>query len=86
MRADLVGLDELYRRSDFISCHVPESPQTLGMFNERAFSQMKPTAFFINTSRGKVVNEEALIERCGRRRLPAPRWTCERRNRPNRRR
>jgi D-3-phosphoglycerate dehydrogenase len=60
-RAQLVSLDELYQRSDFISCHTPETPQTIGMFNDAAFSQMKKTAYFINTSRGKVVDEEALI-------------------------
>jgi D-3-phosphoglycerate dehydrogenase len=60
-RAQLVSLDELYERSDFITCHTPETPQTIGMFNDAAFSKMKKTAYFINTSRGKVVDEEALV-------------------------
>jgi D-3-phosphoglycerate dehydrogenase len=60
-RAQLVSLDELYTRSDFITCHTPETPQTIGMFNDAAFSNMKKTAYFINTSRGKVVDEEALV-------------------------
>lgn len=60
-RAQLVSLDELYQRSDFITCHTPETPQTIGMFNDAAFSKMKKTAYFINTSRGKVVDEDALV-------------------------
>ncbi len=60
-RAQLVSLDELYQRSDFITCHTPETAQTIGMFNDAAFSKMKKSAYFINTSRGKVVDEDALI-------------------------
>ncbi|HTL31107.1 MAG TPA: hydroxyacid dehydrogenase [Tepidisphaeraceae bacterium] len=60
-RAKLVSLEELYRESDFISSHVPETPQTINMFNDAAFAQMKRSAYFINTSRGKVVDEDALI-------------------------
>jgi D-3-phosphoglycerate dehydrogenase len=60
-RAQLVALDELYARSDFITCHTPETAQTIGMFDDAAFSKMKKSAYFINTSRGKVVDEDALI-------------------------
>jgi D-3-phosphoglycerate dehydrogenase len=59
--ATLVTLDELLERSDFISVHTPATPQTRGMFNEQLFSRMKSGAFFINTSRGEVVDEAALI-------------------------
>jgi D-3-phosphoglycerate dehydrogenase len=60
--AELVSLDELLKRSDVISVHTPETPQTAKMFNAEAFAKMKPTAFFMNTSRGGVVDEDALIE------------------------
>ncbi len=50
----------LVASSDFISCHVPLAPDTKHMFNEDTFSNMKPTAFFINSSRGEIVDENAL--------------------------
>lgn len=60
--AELVSLDELFKRSDVISVHTPETPETRKMFNASAFAKMKPTAFFMNTSRGGVVDEDALVE------------------------
>jgi D-3-phosphoglycerate dehydrogenase len=57
-----VELDELLRVSDFISLHVPLTDQTRGMLGAEQFSMMKKSAFLVNTSRGKVVNEPALIE------------------------
>jgi D-3-phosphoglycerate dehydrogenase / 2-oxoglutarate reductase len=59
-RARLVSLLELLRQSDFVSCHVPETPETISMFNDERLGLMKPTAYFINTSRGRVVDEDAL--------------------------
>lgn len=50
----------LIASSDFISCHVPSTPATMHMFNESTFSNMKSTAFFINSSRGEIVDENAL--------------------------
>lgn len=50
----------LIASSDFISCHVPSTPDTMHMFNESTFSKMKSTAFFINSSRGETVDENAL--------------------------
>lgn len=50
----------LVASSDFISCHVPSTPDTMHMFNESTFSNMKSTAFFINSSRGDIVDENAL--------------------------
>ncbi|HSL14152.1 MAG TPA: D-2-hydroxyacid dehydrogenase [Nitrososphaeraceae archaeon] len=50
----------LIASSDFISCHVPSTPATRHMFNESTFSNMKSTAFFINSSRGETVDENAL--------------------------
>lgn len=52
----------LIASSDFISCHVPATSETNHMFNESAFSKMKPTAFFINASRGEIVDENSLYD------------------------
>lgn len=55
------SLDELMKESDFISIHVPLTPETKHLFNKERLSQMKPSAFIINTSRGSVINETDLI-------------------------
>jgi D-3-phosphoglycerate dehydrogenase / 2-oxoglutarate reductase len=62
MQAELVELDELMARADVVSCHLPATPQTTGLLNRERFMKMKPGAFFINTSRGKVVEEKGLVE------------------------
>jgi len=56
-----VSLMEVAERSDYVSCHPPLTPQTRGMIDAAFFSRMKPTAYFINTSRGAVVKEADLI-------------------------
>ena len=55
------NLDELVAESDIISIHVPGGESTENLINERLLGLMKPTAILINTSRGEVVDEEALI-------------------------
>jgi (S)-sulfolactate dehydrogenase len=60
-RAKLLGLDELLTQSDFVSCHVPLTPETKHFFNYDRFCRMKPTAFFLNLARGEVVDEAGLI-------------------------
>lgn len=60
--AEPVGWEDLLARSDFISIHVPLTPETRGMFGREAFARMKPTAFLINTARGAIVEEAALAE------------------------
>ncbi|MDQ1280595.1 MAG: D-glycerate dehydrogenase [Thermoproteota archaeon] len=57
-----VSLEELLKQSDFISIHVPLLPSTRHMFGEKEFKLMKPTAYLINTSRGPIVDEIALVE------------------------
>ena len=52
--------DKLITQSDIISIHVPHTRETNQIFNMRIFKKMKKTAFLINTSRGKVVNEKDL--------------------------
>ena len=58
--ARVVGLDELFRTSDYVTLHVPMTPETAHMVGAHRLAQMKPTSFLINTSRGGVIDEEAL--------------------------
>jgi D-3-phosphoglycerate dehydrogenase len=57
-----VSLDRLLAEADAISIHVPLSPETLNIIGQRELARMKPTAFLINTSRGGIVDEQALAE------------------------
>ncbi|WP_297072340.1 D-2-hydroxyacid dehydrogenase [uncultured Duncaniella sp.] len=57
-----VGLDELFKRSDVISLNSALTPATKGIINREALAMMKPTAVLINTSRGPLVDEEALAD------------------------
>jgi D-3-phosphoglycerate dehydrogenase len=54
--------DDVYRNADFVSLHIPATPETRASVGKRQFELMKPTAFFINAARGAVVVEEDLIE------------------------
>lgn len=58
--AELVGLEVVLERADFISIHVPLSDETRGIVGADALAAMKTTAFVVNASRGGVVDEEAL--------------------------
>ena len=63
VRVKLVGsLEELASRSDFVSMHTPLNDETRHLAGEAFFKAMKPSAFFINTSRGGTVDERALID------------------------
>lgn len=57
-----VDLDTLLRESDFVSVHVPLTPDTHHLFSAAQFKLMKPDAYLINTSRGPVVDEAALVD------------------------
>jgi D-3-phosphoglycerate dehydrogenase / 2-oxoglutarate reductase len=58
--ATKVELDELLRRSDYVTVHCPRSAETFGMFGTVQFAAMKPSAYFINTARGGIHDETAL--------------------------
>ncbi|MBI1256356.1 MAG: phosphoglycerate dehydrogenase [Chloroflexi bacterium] len=60
-RIMLVGMNELLRRSDFVSIHVPATHETRGFFNETLVRQMKPGARLINTSHGSILDEAAVV-------------------------
>lgn len=55
-------MDTLLKNSDIVTCHCPLTPETTGMINKETISKMKKTAVFINTSRGSVVDEQALAD------------------------
>ncbi len=61
LEAQRASLDELLAAADVVSVHVPLLPSTRGLIGERELRQMKPGAYFINTARGPVVNEAALV-------------------------
>jgi|UniRef100_A0A7V3NUZ0 D-3-phosphoglycerate dehydrogenase len=60
--AKRVTLDELYAQSDFISIHLPLTPETKYFVNKESFDKMKDGVFIINVARGGVVDEKALLE------------------------
>jgi len=61
LRVTPVPLEELLRISDFISVHVPLLAETKHLLSDRTFAMMKPTCVVVNTSRGPVVDEKALV-------------------------
>jgi glyoxylate reductase len=61
VNAEHRDMNGLLAESDFISLHVPLLPETRGLFDGPKFYRMKPTAFLINTSRGPVIDEAALV-------------------------
>jgi D-3-phosphoglycerate dehydrogenase len=60
--ATLATKDELFRRADVITVHLQLSPRTRGLIGAQDLGLMKPTAYFINTSRGPIVEEAALLD------------------------
>jgi D-3-phosphoglycerate dehydrogenase len=58
----VTDLNTLLESSDFVTCHVPSTQETKHMFNTERFTKMKPNAFLINTSRGDIIDENALYE------------------------
>ena len=61
-KVNLCSLETLLKNSDFVSVHCAVTPQTTGMIGAEHFALMKPTAYFINTARGKIVQHRALVE------------------------
>ncbi len=57
----VVEMNELLHRSDYVSVHAPLTESTRGLISEEQFRLMKPTAYIINTARGPVIDENALI-------------------------
>ena len=64
-----VDFPTLLRESDFLTLHVPLTAETRGMIDATALARMKPSAYLVNTSRGEVVDVDALVEAVGARRI-----------------
>ena len=62
LHAEFIDRERLLRESDFVTLHVPLLPETRHLISKEAFEKMKRTAYLINTSRGPVVDEAALVE------------------------
>jgi D-3-phosphoglycerate dehydrogenase len=61
MGVRLVGLDELLAEADFITVHLPKTPETVGLIGEEQLRRVKPTAVVVNAARGGIVDETALF-------------------------
>lgn len=59
--AVFASIDDILKQADFITLHVPLLPATKHLMNEEKFNLMKPTAYLVNTSRGPVIDENALV-------------------------
>jgi glyoxylate reductase len=67
--AELLPLGELLNQSDFVSLHCPLTPETRHLIDAEMLARMKPTAVLINTARGPVVDENALVQALRERRI-----------------
>jgi phosphoglycerate dehydrogenase-like enzyme len=61
MGVELTGKDDVLAQADFLSLHMPLLPGTRGVVNDEFLGHMKPGAFLINTARGEVIDEAALL-------------------------
>jgi D-3-phosphoglycerate dehydrogenase / 2-oxoglutarate reductase len=59
---EMMDLDELLAGADFVSVHLPKTPETIGLFDSKRLAGMKPTARIVNTARGGIIDETALAE------------------------
>ncbi|WP_349827508.1 phosphoglycerate dehydrogenase [Brevibacterium litoralis] len=62
MGVEVMSLDELYAQADFITVHMPKTPETLGMLGAEAFTKVKKGVRIINVARGGIVDEDALAK------------------------
>jgi D-3-phosphoglycerate dehydrogenase / 2-oxoglutarate reductase len=61
-KVEAVSLNALLKKSDYVSIHAPLTPATRGLFNAEVFAKMKRGALLVNTARGPLVDEKALVE------------------------
>ena len=61
---ELMSLEQLFEEADYVSLHLPLSPESKGIIDRRYLRRMKPTAYLVNTARGPIVNEADLSRRC----------------------
>jgi D-3-phosphoglycerate dehydrogenase / 2-oxoglutarate reductase len=73
---ELVALDELCARADYISLHLPVTPETRHLFGAARLAACRPGVRLVNTARGELIDEAALAPRSNRATSPGPRSTC----------
>jgi glyoxylate reductase len=66
---EFVPMERLFAESDFVSLHPALTPETRHMISDKQFAQMKPTAFIINTARGPVIDEKAMVQALKKKRI-----------------
>mmetsp|Transcript_33774 Transcript_33774/g.37333 ORF Transcript_33774/g.37333 Transcript_33774/m.37333 type:complete len:169 (-) Transcript_33774:155-661(-) len=66
---EVVEFDNLLSQSDFVSIHCPLNEHTKNLIDANALSKMKPTAYLINTARGAIIDQDALVETLRNRRI-----------------
>ena len=69
LHAKYVSFERLVKDSDFLSIHIPHTRETDQLVDKRVFAKMKRTAYLINTARGRVVNEEDLVQALRKKRI-----------------
>ena len=77
----LVELDILFREADYITLHLPKTPETQHLINAAAIAKMKPTVRIINCARGGIIDENALAEALKAEKLAALHWMSMRKSR-----
>ena len=70
-RQGRISLEQLLRQADIVSLHCPLTPETRNLINEQSLALMKPTAFLINTARGALIDEAALIDALRKKQIAA---------------
>jgi glycerate dehydrogenase len=71
MPKDRLPVNELLQQADIVSLHCPLTPETTNLINRQTLSLMKPTAFLINTARGALIDEAALIDALRKKKIAA---------------
>jgi glycerate dehydrogenase len=71
MAEDRLTVEEIFRQSDIVTLHCPLTPETKFLINEKSLALMKPTAFLINTARGALIDEAALVDSLRAKRIGA---------------
>ena len=69
---DRIALEQLLREADIVSLHCPLTPETRNVINPQSLSLMKSSAFLVNTARGALIDETALIDALRSKRIAAP--------------
>ena len=62
MGVELVSFDDVFRQADFVAVNVPLSAATRKLIGERELRMMKPSAYLINTARGPIVDQDAMVQ------------------------